>query len=847
MAERFERVRRRQLLVVFALVLAALAQYLLAQDNRDGGLLLFAMAVPILVIALAEQPLSKGAVSQQESGARWRGQWSRARLGLTLSAIGCNVAALYLLGQDNTSLLGLLLWLASLGLVTLAAPFSETVRGAGQMGTLSVSKGVTLQDSHPSTGSGCSDTSARRLEIALVVLVLLLAAFLRVYRIHDLPPGVFIDETNAAIDALKILDGERISPFATGWAETPTLYAYYMAGLFRLMGVSFFALKLVSILPGLLTVASVYPLAVRLIPSAALRTGAHEARRAFGPVPALLSLFLLATARWHVHMSRWGWNELMPPLFQVLVAYLLLRGLDADCPRDFALAGLALGLSQYTYLAARLIPVMVFLFLLHQILTVRGFLRRHWANLFLLALVSLIAFAPLGLTYLKNPFLFTNRARQVSILGDMIAVGGYQPLWENVTKHLLMFNYQGDANPRHNLPGAPMIDPFAGALLLPAAGYALYHWRDRRYALLLLWIAVTLLGGVLSAAKEAPQSYRTLGALPAVALLVGDLLARLWRRLSQSGGGGWRSGVTAGAVTLLALSGYHNAHTYFVTYAQNHRTFWGFTPMETGVARTALAALDTHDVYIAPKLVHFSSLRFATYQRPDQGGGGLSKPPYRAFLLTNDLLLPAPSDRDALIILEMQYLSLVPFISHYYPEAVVRLQRAPDGQPLYVMVEIPRWALPGKALDPPPGQGLLGYYFRGIEWQGEPTMQRIDPLLLFHWYGDDPLPNPFSVRWEGEILLPDDGVYFFALVGDDGVRLWLDGEAVGAWFRPDASNVVEVRLKMKAGPHPIRVEYFQRGGAKFVEFRWTRPGASLELVPPEALHPPAGAVGLPDH
>jgi hypothetical protein len=75
----------------------------------------------------------------------------------------------------------------------------------------------------------------------------------------------------------------------------------------------------------------------------------------------------------------------------------------------------------------------------------------------------------------------------------------------------------------------------------------------------------------------------------------------------------------------------------------------------------------------------------------------------------------------------------------------------------------------------------------------------------------------------------------------------MDGEMIGTSLRPDASNVVEVRLKMKAGPHPIRVEYFQRSGAKFIEFRWTRPGASLELVPPEALQPPAGAVDLPDH
>ena len=829
-----DRERCRQWLVIPYLALAALGQWLLTLNNRDGGLVLFAVAVPVLVIALRGRSLE--APSPGESDVRW--QCSRARFGLVLAAVGCNVAALGFLWQDNTNCLGLLLWLASLGFVTLAVPSS--------------SRAVSRR-------SYCRET-------ALVALVLLLAAFLRVYRIHDLPPGVFIDETNAAIDALRILDGERISPFATGWFETPTLYAYYMAGLFRLVGVSFFALKLASILPGLLTVASVYPLA----------------RRAFGLLPALFSLFLLATARWHVHMSRWGWNELLPPLFQVVVAYLLLRGLEANRPRDFVLAGLAMGLSQYTYLAARLIPVMVLLFLVHQFVTVRGFLRRHGANLLLLALVSLMAFAPLGLTYLKNPFLFTNRARQVSLLNDLEAAGSLQPLWDNLAKHLLMFNYQGDANPRHNLPDWPMIDPFAGALLLPAAGYALYRWRDRRYALLLIWIAVTLLGGVLSAAKEAPQAYRTLGVLPAVTLLVGDLLACLWRRLSQPGGRAWRGMVTAGGIVFLALSGYYNVHTYFVTYAQDYRTFWGFTPMETGVARTAAAALNTHTVYVVPKLVHFSSLRFATYQRPEQGGG-LSQPPYRSFSPLGDLPLSAPPDRDVLIILETQYLSLVPFIGHYHPEAVARLYRAPDGQPLYVTVEVPRQALlcpepsgyapgpkdqgplvlrpkdegqraqdrpaegPGATAGPPPGQGLLGSYFRGEAWQGEPVMQRVDPLLLFHWYGDEPLPNPFSVRWEGEILLPDDGAYFFALVGDDGVRLWLDGELVGQSLRPDASNVVEAHLEMRAGSHPIRAEYFQRRGTKLVEFRWARPGAPLELVPPEALRPPAGAAGLESH
>jgi len=111
--------------------------------------------------------------------------------------------------------------------------------------------------------------------------------------------------------------------------------------------------------------------------------------------------------------------------------------------------------------------------------------------------------------------------------------------------------------------------------------------------------------------------------------------------------------------------------------------------------------------------------------------------------------------------------------------------------------------------------------------------------LLFHWYASEPLPDPFSVRWEGEIVLPVDGAYFLALVGDDGVRLWLDGQLLGESLRPDASNVVEAHLEMAAGVYPIRVDYFQRSGAKLIEFRWVRPGGQLELVPPDALRPAA--------
>jgi hypothetical protein len=789
-----DRARVRQGALILSLALAAVAQCRLASDHPDGGWIIFGATVPLFLFAVRGQVPPIEPAWSDESRTAGRPRWDRWRLAAIALAVAGNGSALWLLWRDNTGPAGFWLWLLGLGLAVLAAP------------------------GHPSPRP-----ASRLVGVALPVALLILALFLRVYRIGDLPPGIFIDETNAALDALEILDGAAVSPFATGWFQTPTLYAYYMAGLFRLLGVTFFALKLASILPGLLTAAAMYPLA----------------RRFFGSLPASLSLFFLAAARWHVHMSRWGWNALMPPLFQVLVALFLLRGLETRRPRDFALSGLALGLSQYTYLAARLIPAMVLLFLLHQLLTVRGFLRRHGGNVLLLGLVSLMAFAPLGLTYLKEPFLFTNRARQVSLLNDLEAAGGVEPLWRNGLAHLRMFSDRGDPNPRHNLPGAPMLDPFVGALVPLAAGYALWRWRDRRYALLLLWIGVALLGGVLSAAEEAPQGYRTLGALPPLLLLAADLLARL-RQSFSSRGGIWRGAATAILVVFLTLSLAHNVFTYFVTYAQSGRTFWAFSPMETSVARKVAATLDERDVHVVPKLAYFSSLRFATYTRPDRGGGGLSKPPYRLFSPVVDL--PLRSERGALIVLETQYLSLAPFIGHFHPGAVTRLHRAPDGQPLYVAVEVPPTGGSDLVSEPPPGEGLLGRYFWGTAWRGDPALQRIDPLLLFHWDGADPLPGPFSVRWEGELLVPDDGEYFFALAGDDGVRLWIDGRLAGASMQPDASNAVEVRLPLAAGPHPIRIDYFQRSGAKLIEFRWARPGEGLELVPPHALRPP----GEPD-
>jgi hypothetical protein len=157
------------------------------------------------------------------------------------------------------------------------------------------------------------------------------------------------------------------------------------------------------------------------------------------------------------------------------------------------------------------------------------------------------------------------------------------------------------------------------------------------------------------------------------------------------------------------------------------------------------------------------------------------------------------------------------------------------------------WTVPGRteAVVPaealfsvsPPTDGLLGRYYLGEAWQGDPILEQVSPLLLFAWPEEEPWFGPFSAEFSGSIKAPQTGQYLFRVHADDGVRLWLDGEVAGEGLNPDNVNMAEVNIHLTAGWHAIRVDYFQRGGGKALELWWTPPGGKHQVVPPAALSP----------
>ncbi|MDO7873295.1 PA14 domain-containing protein [Hymenobacter sp. ASUV-10] len=113
----------------------------------------------------------------------------------------------------------------------------------------------------------------------------------------------------------------------------------------------------------------------------------------------------------------------------------------------------------------------------------------------------------------------------------------------------------------------------------------------------------------------------------------------------------------------------------------------------------------------------------------------------------------------------------------------------------------------------PAGDGLMGYYYRGANFD-QLVLSRRDTTLDFDWNFRPPgpgLPNEhFSVRWTGWLLAPATGRFLLHARVDDGMRVWIDDELVLDEWRPQVVSDFTATVTLKQGTaHRLRVEYFQ--------------------------------------
>ncbi len=452
-----------------------------------------------------------------------------------------------------------------------------------------------------------------QLRVLSLVGITLLAVFFRLYKIDTLPPGDGHDPAFYGVDALAVLQGERPIFFPAQFGGREPFFSYLVAACVAIWGIGPLAIHIASAIVGILTVPAVYLVADEMF-------SAEKGLLArFG---GELTALTVAISYWHLNWCRYAVRAILVPLFAALTFYFFWRGLYRKSRWSFVGCGFFLGLSMYTYQAARLLPLLVLGGFVYVIFSQKSFSKDDVVNLVLVSTVALIIFAPLGCYFLAHPDAFTARIEQTLIVDvSQDLNSNLRVLLDRVIDTILMFNFRGDDWVIVNIPGRPALNPFLSALFFLGMGISLLRIKKLPYLFGLTWLAVMIVPAVL--ADQAAMSKRAIGTIPAVAVLVtiGALVPcdalRRWavRRpslLSKT--------LSIDLLIVVGLgfvySGGLTYRDYFVVWAQDPDLFIHFDAGIDAIGRYVGDLPPEEQVYLSPVPPKHPSVMFNSKKRP---------------------------------------------------------------------------------------------------------------------------------------------------------------------------------------------------------------------------------------
>lgn len=242
-------------------------------------------------------------------------------------------------------------------------------------------------------------------KIFIFVIIVLLATFLRLWKLGVVPPSPNWDEVALGYNAYSLmLTGKdeygTAFPFVLRSYDDykPALYTYLVIPAVSIFGLDVFAVRLPSVLLGLLTVIATYFLAKQLFKNDWI---------------SLLTSFLLAISPWHIQFSRIAFESNAGLALNVLGTLFFLKGLKT---RIFLLlSSVIFGLNLYMYQSSKVFtPLLVFALV---ILYRRNLLAVHRKFLISTIILGVIILLPMGY-YIVTSKEALARAQGVSIFSD---------------------------------------------------------------------------------------------------------------------------------------------------------------------------------------------------------------------------------------------------------------------------------------------------------------------------------------------------------------------------------------------------------------------------------------------
>ena len=294
-------------------------------------------------------------------------------------------------------------------------------------------------------------STRRRLELGVVAALLLVALAVRVAGLGGLPHGLWFDEAQNGLVGMGLVQADAVHSVFIGEAtQMGALYFYVLGTVLDLLGNTIFGLRVLPALAGALTVPLVYVLASRL----------------YGRRVAVASASLLLFSAWNLTFSRIGLASMATvALLDVAVYLCVVFGLRTGPAAEVGTR------RAEPFSASRSTAT-----------TCRG--SPCWCCSCSSAISPYATDARRGrfavgwrcsrpprlspscrsrCTRRRSRDEFNRRVSTASVFSQDDPVGAAA---ESLRAHLLMFNYRGDRNGRHNQPGSPMLDWITGALFL---------------------------------------------------------------------------------------------------------------------------------------------------------------------------------------------------------------------------------------------------------------------------------------------------------------------------------------------------------------------------------------------
>lgn len=426
------------------------------------------------------------------------------------------------------------------------------------------------------------------------VLILLIAAFARIWMLGEAPPGLQHDEIFKAQEGIALIEHGDFRLFYPSNQGHESGYVWVLALAYALFGKSVMMVKFPPLVFGLLTVALMY------------RVLGEIFNRRVGVIAAGLT----AVSFWGVFTSRVGLRAVMLPVITLLViwgVHRLYRSADTRSAKHWCvtlLTAFALGFAIYTYTSSFVLYIAFFAIILALIVFDRVALRRVWKHLAVIGLIATVMTLPMINVRLNDPQ-GQNRVSTITRpLNDFLA-GKPAELIDNAWKLAGMPFFTGDPEWRYNVADRPLFATPVG--LLVYVGLAVAVWRLRKQPILAIFLTLATAGLIPSLLTvSAPSFLRSIIALPAIMLFVALVLDALRDKRMV-----WSLGVIAVVVT-----GATDWSAYFGQWPRNEEVQSIYRDDLEQLAHT-LNEQDTSLVLVSTTDTELDPLLFRYYQPPE--------------------------------------------------------------------------------------------------------------------------------------------------------------------------------------------------------------------------------------